>query len=1193
MTNTRQARANKGNRIAFGVLIAIVSLFCFLSDVGALGGVGRMVAGFLVGFFGLASYAYSLMGLIGGIAIVFNVRRRQRASRTLLYFGLLLLGIFALHIYSSSGNIHGAKYGEYLLACYMNTNTAGGMLFGILAYPLMKLITPVGALVVASVAFLLLGLLAIFPGIRRNYTYTAADKKERNASPKQPRVRKPKKVKEAKIERADIPAITDFSKPDSADRLYVVDVDAEPPRGRFGARGAEGYRALGGFDPLFPNRNGGYEDEAVAPVARTDYGIPPVRRRTYAPDEFPAQENPPMRGVGLSGTERQDILGGMSGDEVRNQFIQGRRPDSAPRYGEPTLNGMNMTQMQEEERAQFTRRAPSFMSEARSTPETSNPVRAEQPLPRVLPEDRTVVRPTRRMARTEDVNPTVQAAQDAVGTQQVNVGMLGAINRARTPEQPEATAQTTYAKPAAYAEAYLSPTQERNDVYPADAPKPAQPVQPVQPVQSVQYTQPAQPVQYTQPTQPAPYAQPVQPAFEEEEAQDDGRADQGRIRRPDPNTLTYSPAPSDGRLARAFSGTAVEGRDTVKPAAVQDTPHGVPSPPRQREQKPQEESVAEPVHQPIEVTGGDMSPSRIQQATDIAHQSARDIERAEIHARMQNVRKNIGASPSQEQELRAEKVKAANGRGLSAQPEQRRAAGGDTAEKAEQPVVEETKPRRPYMAPPVSLLNPPVLADDSDRDEEEFERKKASLIKVLDDFDITAKFLDKQVGPTFTLFSLAVEMKKGRSVSSILGYTNDIAMKMEIDKVRILAPIPGKNAIGVEIPNKHPRKVTLSEVIESEEFNTHKDPDTFAIGVNLYGKSVVDTIDNLPHLLIAGSTGAGKSCCVHSLIVSLLYHSTPDDVRFILIDPKLVEFMPYAGIPHLLMNEIINNPEAAIRALNWAVGEMERRLGVLAQYGCQKISDYNNVAIKKGMKKMYRIIIIIDEFADLMSTSKKQAENLVQRLAAKARAAGIHLIIATQRPSVDVISGTIKNNIPCRIALRVSDNASSRTILDSIGAESLLGNGDLLYLGKGKSMPERIQGAYISSQELVSVIDYVKANNDTDFDEEARKAIVNEKTEKKEEKQSGKSSNEDSLLPDLVDALDACMNSGLPDSDGRISINLLQRRCGFGWPKASRIFDELVKRGYVELYEPKKYRCAITEEELDELKALLPQQNEE
>lgn len=308
--------------------------------------------------------------------------------------------------------------------------------------------------------------------------------------------------------------------------------------------------------------------------------------------------------------------------------------------------------------------------------------------------------------------------------------------------------------------------------------------------------------------------------------------------------------------------------------------------------------------------------------------------------------------------------------------------------------------------------------------------------------------------------------------------------------VRIEAPIPGKPAIGIEVPNSHKDTVSLREILESDSFRSSKSKLAFAVGRDIAGNAVIGDIARLPHMIIAGATGSGKSVCTNSIIMSILYHATPEEVKLILIDPKIVEFTVYEGIPHLLI-PVVTDPKKAAGALNWAVQEMQRRYNLFAENSVRDLGDYNAAAAQPNspLEPMPQIVVIIDELADLMMTTSKEVEDAICRLAQKARAAGMHLIIATQRPTTDIITGLIKANIPCRIALSVMSQVDSRTILDTGGAEKLLGHGDMLYLPNGKIKPVRVQGCFTSTKEIEKVVDFIKSQTQSEYSNEIMEQV--------------------------------------------------------------------------------------------------------
>ena len=442
-------------------------------------------------------------------------------------------------------------------------------------------------------------------------------------------------------------------------------------------------------------------------------------------------------------------------------------------------------------------------------------------------------------------------------------------------------------------------------------------------------------------------------------------------------------------------------------------------------------------------------------------------------------------------------------------------------------------------------------------------------------------------GPAVTRYEL--QPNPGVKVSKIVSLSDDIALNLASAGVRMEAPIPGKEAVGIEVPNKTVEMVYLRDVIDSRDFNESKSNLTFAIGKDIAGKNIIADIGKMPHLLIAGATGSGKSVCINTIIASLLYKSGPDDVKLILVDPKIVELGVYNGIPHLLV-PVVTDPRKAAGALAWAVGEMEQRYTAFSQHGVRDLNSYNELAKRdRSISHMPQIVIIIDELADLMMTAAKEIEESIIRLAQKARAAGVHLIIATQRPSVDVITGLIKANIPSRIAFAVTSQVDSRTILDGGGAEKLLGRGDMLFHPIGKQKPLRVQGAFVSDGEIEKLVTFVKESwGEVTYDDEIEKSIEQEANRKKAGS-NGHSAASDAMDDDIDEGLDA-------DSDlieqaaqiafeyNQISASFLQRKLRLGYSRASRIIDTLEERGLISSADGSKPRRIImTQEEWDNM----------
>ena len=424
-------------------------------------------------------------------------------------------------------------------------------------------------------------------------------------------------------------------------------------------------------------------------------------------------------------------------------------------------------------------------------------------------------------------------------------------------------------------------------------------------------------------------------------------------------------------------------------------------------------------------------------------------------------------------------------------------------------------------------------------------------------------------GPTVTRFE--VTPGSGVKVNKITNLTDDIALALAATGV-IIAPIAGKSAIGIEIPNEVPETVSVKEVIDTEEFQNFRSKTAFALGKDIAGNIVIADIAKMPHLLVAGATGSGKSVCINSLVTSILYKAKPNEVKMIMIDPKMVELTIYNGIPHLFLPVITDSKKAA-SALNWAVLEMENRYKLFEANKCRNLTSYNELVERNGedeTAKLPEIIIIIDELADLMMVAKAEVETSISRLAAKARAAGMYLVIATQRPSVDVITGVIKANVPSRISFAVSSHIDSRTIIDTQGAEKLLGRGDMLYYPYGASKPLRVQGNFVSDSDVERLVEYVKAQNAISYDEEIIQQIDNMNETQHSSDDENNAGNADELLPKAIE---------MAVELGQASVAMLQRRFKVGHQRAGRIIDQMEEREIVGPYEGTKPRQVLISKE--------------
>ena len=511
------------------------------------------------------------------------------------------------------------------------------------------------------------------------------------------------------------------------------------------------------------------------------------------------------------------------------------------------------------------------------------------------------------------------------------------------------------------------------------------------------------------------------------------------------------------------------------------------------------------------------------------------------------------------------------------------------AQEVSQAIEEElAEPEEAYQYPPVTLLD----QNNDDNYTEvgaELRNNSRRLAQTITSFGVDAKPGDVVHGPSVTRYEFTLD--QGVKLSKLTNLADDIALALGSGGVRI-APIPNKSSVvGIEVPNRVVTAVRIRDVIDSRAFAEHRSRVAFAVGKDIGGNCIVGDIAKLPHVLIAGTTGSGKSVCTNSLIVSLLYKSTPEEVRFIMVDPKMVELAPYNGIPHLLI-PVVTDPKKAAGALQWAVYEMMKRYKLFSENGVKDLAGFNALAGRsQELKKMPTVVVVIDELADLMLVAAKEVEESICRVAQMGRAAGMHLVIATQRPSSDVITGLMKANIPSRIAFAVASSLESRIILDTTGAEKLVGKGDMLYAPLGAGKPTRVQGCFITPEEIERVVDYVKQSGEAEYSQDVMDKI--EQAVKEKEKGGGKSagapepageSPDDELLSAAVDVV---------LETGQASVSMLQRRLKLGYARAARLVDQMEERGYVGPFEGSKPRQLLIDkakwQELKMAKAPAPE----
>lgn len=462
-----------------------------------------------------------------------------------------------------------------------------------------------------------------------------------------------------------------------------------------------------------------------------------------------------------------------------------------------------------------------------------------------------------------------------------------------------------------------------------------------------------------------------------------------------------------------------------------------------------------------------------------------------------------------------------------------------------------------YNYPTIDLLEDRTNAGSID--EKEIKNKAVAIEETLESFGIGSKVVQIDVGPTVTCYEL--KPQRGVKVSKILNLSDDLALSLATSGIRILAPIPGKSHVGIEVPNKSKEIVGFKEIISTSNFQNAKSKIPFAMGKSISGDPIVSGIEKMPHLLVSGATGSGKSVCINTIIMSILYKHSPDEVKLLMIDPKVVELSVYNGIPHLIM-PVITDPKKASSSLFWAISEMEKRYKAFQKYHVRDIEGYKEAAqTDESMENLPYIVVIIDELADLMMTAASEVEDYIMRLAQKSRACGIHLVIATQRPTVDVITGTIKANIPSRISFAVTSQTDSRTILDTAGAEKLLGKGDMLFASSDSMRPLRIQGAFVSDKEVLNVVEHIKKESQASYDEKAMETV-------EEKSKVAEIDAEDELLDEATRII---------IEENTASVSLLQRKLRIGYARAGRIIDQLETKGIVGPYEGSKPRKVLVD----------------
>ncbi len=1090
-----------------GKTIAVIAvlLFLALSLIGLLGGLGNVIKRFLTGTFGFASYVFVAFLILIAIVKGFGLSRKKGSARLISYASVLavLLLLYAQIItsYKFFEALSSASYKGYLSACYdAGLKTCGGVVVGVIAFPFLSLMGKYSAIAVSALFFIVL-FFAILPFLRA----TASDEPRDSRAPQ----KKGGKVKASK---------------DSAPLKLFVD------KVRAGEKDAAVLKQRGLFDKKIADFEV-YNVNDDRPFASFAGGtIPESNPDRYNPY---ADSNSFDRGRSSRASDRDydyddfdddgELYSANSNDRIAKPIA--RDPSFRDDRGELPLFMRRFKDDKAEAPETASSAEDRFKSVMPDEPVYNNKESEPSPEKKVEPPKKKdafyspLVSDYKKRAPLRDTSDIISDVSDL---DRLNGHSSSNDKRetslAEEPIEREAPAPIeAKPEPAPVRDRYRfvfpkEPTYEyKQDAFTFEKEEPKAPPASVWEKPVYKAPEPAEP----KPIEPAPIFERKEekPAPIEESV---CKPDEIAAEEPEP---IIEEKPVEPPVSYQKPTITASDASTMKPVE-QEYPARTFSEPKAEKKEP----IA-----PVRPTFAPPAPP---------------VENEEENVRKRKPRSDIGGTHYTESKKQESAAPA---------PQSSSFIPPKKAEQVTIETVEEELPPRPYTAPPVSLLTDYP----SQTDEEGVEEMGERLTQALASFNISSEIVDHKTGPTFTQY--AVTLPASMSVSKITPLDKDIKRKLMLDQkkdIRIISSVAGFDAVGIEVPNKTPSMVGLRSMINSPKFS-EENKLMFAIGVDVSGKPVYGDLLKMPHLLVAGSTGSGKSVCLNVLICSMMYHYSPETVRFIMIDPKRVELAVYKDMPHMVMPSTVTDVNKAINALNWAVTEMYRRYDLFQEANCRNIFQYNDKQKKSGGKKMYYIVIIIDEMAELMSRAKKDVEDKIQSLMALARAAGIHLVIATQRPSVDVITGTIKNNIPTRIAFKVTSINDSRTILDRGGAEALFGHGDMLYVPPEGGEPTRLQGPYLDL-EVSEIVDFIKKHNDCRFDSNAEKIIQAEKAADQDASAlnlSADPGNDDDPL--FADALLSVIDIG------QASISKLQRVFRIGYSRAARIVDQMEEKGYI------------------------------
>lgn len=1078
---------SRANRIAGGILIIIISTIACLSLFNWMGGVGRMISGFLIGVFGLVSYAYAICGVFLGIMVTIGKRITLPANKAVKYFLLFCLGVMIFHVWFSRNIFINQSYGYYINAAYRG-ETAAGWLGSLVAWPIMKAFTPAYALVFLIVLFAIVSVASFYPLLQTKLPYRTKKTKIR-----------PNKGKN--------PVLTDISEEGREERvvsqpvgnsLFVGTLDEKEAAPEFKSATKRQAKKVQGFSMLFPNQDtaGVTEDSMVEPVFDSDadrkkrakeklFGSKKEVREEVsdkrvefglsAPDDVKPSLKQPKEGF----TFNPNLKGSPHGDGLK-------RPRSIH-------DAFNLPEDDEAKAKEIQERF-GYILDSEVTPKDIRGAASRK----IAEPKRKPPEPEPEPEIIEEPEPEIKNAKSDI-PEDMPYFIRDILYGGKKEEKPAAPA----------------PEPNEEIIKPSVAPIEEAP----KIIKSVNHNavpeQKAEPVE-TPETQGSIFSMFGRPRPEKKTESASTEVTPPPVQKPQ----TFFTAPkTTPRNEEVFLGDFKRNQNgaEISSDAVMPTDDEIKNMDKREVYEPTKPRQPYAPREPKPVPQQD-APSSYNNDFPIGKNS-----------------KTVSIPQNEPKKTRPE----------------REQISIDQAIQAERQKV-------PYMAPPVSLLQD---LDDTIA-QEDFSPQIERLETTLSQFRIDAKVIGVTKGPTFSRFEL--KMPDGVSVNNVLKLSDDLAMKLRTESIRFEAPIPGQDAFGIEMPNKKRTPVSLKSVIEDRVFNNAKSMLTFGLGRDIGNVNHVCDIESMPHMLIAGSTGSGKSVCINALILSLLYKCGPNDLKLILIDPKQVELSIYSGLPHLLVPEVIDDPDIAINALDYAINEMKKRFALFKKNEVRNISEYNEIARKSDkLNTIPRIVIVFDELADFMLARKREIEDRIGKLTRLSRAAGLHLVMATQRPSVDIVTGTIKSNLPSRVAFAVKTAADSMTILGMGGAEKLLGKGDMLYLPQSRNEPLRLQCALVERDEVKAVVDYVKANNEAYYDVDAQNEIYKAKELEEDDADAAPVSyahtavgkNGESQL--FIDALRMCVR------EQQASISKIQRKFNVGYGTAANIIDLMEEKHYV------------------------------